>query len=318
MDSLLIHLNVNSDGATSNLFTQRMPPLAAGSQGQVTFELNTEELASATQLQLQLNPDQDQLEKVTFNNDLVRNFSFNRDEIDPLIDVYFDGSRIQNGDLVSSQPTILVEIRDENQFLLLNDTAMYQLSISYPDGTSELLSYQDERIEFLPATTTTDNKASVIFQPTLSLDGRYELRIQARDRSNNNSGRLDLVKEFEVINEQRVANVFNYPNPFTTSTQFVYTLTGNSPPAQLRVQIMTVSGRVVRDIDLAAEEVLKIGTHRTQFTWNGTDEYGDNLANGVYLYRIISSDDEGVELKHHDNGTDQFFANKMGKMVILR
>lgn len=318
MDSLLVQVNVNTEGITGNLFSQRMPPIAAGGQGQVTFNLNTETLGGATQLQLQLNPNQDQLEEVVFNNDLVRNFSFNRDEIDPLIDVYFDGTRIQNGDLVSSQPIILIEIRDENQFLLLNDTSMYQLSLRYPDGSSELLSYQDDRIEFIPATSNSDNKASVTFQPILSLDGTYELRIQARDRSNNASGRLDLIKEFEVINEQRIANVFNYPNPFTSSTQFVYTLTGNAPPAQLRIQVMTVSGRVVRDIDLAAEEQLKIGTHRTQFTWDGTDEYGDELANGVYLYRVIASDDNGAELKKHNTGTDQFFANKMGKMVILR
>ena len=80
---------------------------------------------------------------------------------------------------------------------------------------------------------------------------------------------------------------------------------------------MTVSGRVVRDIDLGSQEELRVGTHQTNFTWDGTDEYGDQLANGVYLYRVIArSNDE--EVKRHDNGTDHYFEGNLGKVVILR
>ncbi|MEM9258273.1 MAG: T9SS type A sorting domain-containing protein [Bacteroidota bacterium] len=121
-----------------------------------------------------------------------------------------------------------------------------------------------------------------------------------------------------MITEQQVSNVLTYPNPFSTQTHFIYTLTGNQLPEMFRIQIMTVSGRVVRDIDLLAVENLKIGTHRTNFTWDGTDKYGDMLANGVYLYRVITRNNEGGELKQYDNGTDQFFARKLGKVVILR
>ena len=81
---------------------------------------------------------------------------------------------------------------------------------------------------------------------------------------------------------------------------------------------MTVSGRVVRDIDLLAHENVTVGTHRTNFTWDGTDEYGDLLANGVYLYRVITSDGNGDRLEAYDNGTYQFFSNGLGKVIILR
>jgi hypothetical protein len=68
---------------------------------------------------------------------------------------------------------------------------------------------------------------------------------------------------------------------------------------------------------LALEE-LRIGTHQTDFAWDGTDEYGDLLANGVYLYRVITSDGSGSALEKFDTGTDQFFARERGKVVILR
>ena len=34
----------------------------------------------------------------------------------------------------------------------------------------------------------------------------------------------------------------------------------------------------------------EIGTHQSDFVWDGTDDYGDRLANGVYLYQVIVRD----------------------------
>ena len=231
--------------------------------------------------------------------------------------VFFDGRRINDGELVSARPEILVQIRDENQYLLLNDTSQYQLELTAPSGRRERLRFNDERIEFTPATGN-ENVVEIFFRPELLEDGTYTLAVRGTDRSDNAAGRLDLRQEFEVVNQQLVSNVLAYPNPFTTQTQFVYTLTGTEPPSMFRIQIMTVSGRVVRDIDLLETENLKIGTHRTDFTWDGTDEYGDLLANGVYLYRVITSDNDGNMLEKYDTGTDQFFQNELGKVVILR
>ena len=58
---------------------------------------------------------------------------------------------------------------------------------------------------------------------------------------------------------------------------------------------------------------LKVGTHRTEYRWNGTDEYGDRLANGVYLYRIAANDSAGKPYKSYseleDQGIGRYFAN---------
>ena len=126
---------------------------------------------------------------------------------------------------------------------------------------------------------------------------------------------------FRVISENTISNVLNYPNPFSTSTQFVYTLTGE-PPAEFKIQVATVSGRIVREITQAEIGELKVGTHRTEYRWNGTDEYGDRLANGVYLYRIAANDSAGKPYKSYseleDQGIGRYFANGWGKMVLLR
>ena len=324
MDSLVVELSVTDVANNISTITQKKPPLPAGATGQFTFNLPSEEYNQNFRYSVMLNPRQDQPENVLFNNVLNSRVKVGTDIIDPELQIFFDGARINDGDLVSAKPEIRILLRDENRYLALNDTSAFFLELTYPNdaqspqgGQRERIAFSDARIEFLPATPT-NNTAEIFFRPTLQTNGTYSIEVVGQDRSSNFSGALSLRQEFEIINEQMVANVLTYPNPFTTQTRFVYTLTGNEVPEVFRIQIMTVSGRVVRDIDLVANETLKIGTHQTDFTWDGTDEYGDLLANGVYLYRVIIADDSGNALEKYDTNTDQFFARDMGKVVILR
>ena len=233
------------------------------------------------------------------------------------MDVLFDGTRINNGDLVSSQPEIMISVKDENTDLLMTDTSAIIITVTDPLGQRQRVSFGDADVDFQPANGD-DNTALVFLRPEFTVDGTYTMEVSASDVTGNVAGSEPYRKSFEIINQQTVSNVLAYPNPFTTQTRFVYTLTGSVPPTQFRLQIMTVSGRVVRDIDLASTEDLKIGTHQTEFSWDGTDEYGDQLANGVYLYRMIVSDESGTELEKRDNGTDRFFERGLGKVVLIR
>ena len=64
---------------------------------------------------------------------------------------------------------------------------------------------------------------------------------------------------------------------------------------------------------------LKIGTHKTDYAWDGHDEYGNQLANGVYLYRIIAKNKEGKTFEGFEGDTtNDMFKKGIGKLVILR
>ncbi|WP_273445836.1 C25 family cysteine peptidase [Neolewinella agarilytica] len=317
MDSILVELTTIDGNNTEETIRKKLSPLPGNGSDQLSMTLSTTDVSSTWRYSLRLNPDQDQPETITFNNTLTSSLKIGKDQIDPLINLFFDGRKISDGELVSAEPEIFIQIKDENPFLLLNDTSTFSLQLNSPSGQSERLRFNDSRITFIPATSP-ENTAEIYFTPSLLDDGTYTLIVGSTDRSGNNAGRLLLQKNFEVITTQRIGNVLAYPNPFTTQAHFVYTLTGSQPPSTFRIQIMTVSGRVVRDINLLEVEDIKIGTHRTNFAWDGTDEYGDLLANGVYLYRVITSDTSGIMLEKHSTGTEQFFKNDIGKIVLLR
>ncbi len=69
--------------------------------------------------------------------------------------------------------------------------------------------------------------------------------------------------------------VFNYPNPFSQSTHFLFML---SDPGRIRLELFTVSGRRIRKL----EESGSAG--EAWVFWDGRDETGDEIANGTYLY----------------------------------
>ena len=64
-------------------------------------------------------------------------------------------------------------------------------------------------------------------------------------------------------------------------------------------------------------QLLKIGNNVSEYYWDGKDEFGDPVANGIYLYRVISKiDNESIE--HRETAGDKAFTNGFGKMYLIR
>jgi flagellar hook assembly protein FlgD len=80
---------------------------------------------------------------------------------------------------------------------------------------------------------------------------------------------------------------------------------------------MTITGKVVREIDESEFGPINIGRNISQFAWDGKDEFGDQLANGVYLYRVKAKI-AGQDIKRLESGADAFINKGIGKMYLLR
>lgn len=261
-----------------------------------------------------------QPEQYHFNNVARIPFYVEPDQANPLLDVTFDGIHILDGDIVSPTPEIVITVDDENQFLALEDTADVQVFLVNPAGTQHRVYFTDgngvEQLRFTPGSLP-KNESRIEFAPELDQDGVYKLVVYAEDMSGNAAGVNDFEISFEVIHESTITQVLNYPNPFSTSTRFVFTLTGSQVPDLFRIQILTVTGKVVREITEAEIGPINIGRNVSQYAWDGTDEYGDRLANGVYLYRVITKID-GETIDQRESKADQFFHKGFGKMYLMR
>lgn len=257
-----------------------------------------------------------QNEQFYFNNIIRVPFTVRGDKINPLLDVTFDGIHILNGDIISPNPNILITLKDENKFLALNDTANFNLYLKAPNAAEETRVYFNHGLIFTPAQLP-NNSCKIEYNPTNLSDGVYQLRVQAKDRSANVSGANDYKIQFEIVNKSTITEILNYPNPFSTSTRFVFTLTGQSVPDVFKIQIMTITGKIVKEITKEELGNIHIGRNITEYAWNGKDEFGDQLANGVYLYRTITQLN-GEKIEHKETAADDYFKKGWGKLVIMR
>ena len=259
-------------------------------------------------------------EQYQFNNNAFLAISIDADRKNPLLDVTFDGVHILNGDIVSPLPEIVMELKDENPVLLMDDTMTFDVFLTDPSRVERRIPFYSngQEVMFFEPATSAQNKARITYQPKAALkDGTYKLRVMGRDASGNESGDEAYTIEFEVINKSSVTHVVNYPNPFSTSTRFVFTLTGAILPDVFTIQIMTVTGKVVREITKDELGTIHIGRNMSDYAWDGRDEYGDRLANGVYFYRVIMKVN-GEAIDRRETSADQYFRKEFGKMYLFR
>jgi hypothetical protein len=232
---------------------------------------------------------------------------------------------ILNKDIVSAKPHIQIKIKDESTYRLLSDTSISTVKIQTPDGVLHTYHFNDgDTLRFIPATSSSDNTATIEFTPQFTTQinpegDDYELIVTGKDASGNKAGNIAYRIGFRVITKPMISNLLNYPNPFSTSTAFVFTLTGSEIPQNLRIQVLTVTGKIVREITTNELGPLHIGRNITEYKWDGRDQYGDKLANGVYLYRVITSLNGKTLDKYKASGdnTDKYFNNGYGKMYLM-
>lgn len=305
--------------------------IPAGDTATIKVQINTKDYPGVNNLFIDVNPDNDQPEVYHFNNFLYRDFFVRPDNYNPLLDVTFDGVHILNRDIVSARPHIQIKLKDESKWLALNDTSLINLTLTFPDGSTRTYNFGTDTLHFTPADVNSgNNTATIDFYPDLNQDSQdkdYQLSVSGKDVSGNKAGAVQYAVNFQVFNKPMISNLFNYPNPFTTSTAFVFTITGKEIPQEFKIQILTVTGKIVREITRQELGSLHIGHNITEYKWDGTDQFGAKLANGVYLYRVVTGLD-GKKLDHfriNDNfdqqmqdQTDKYFTKGYGKMYLMR
>ena len=74
----------------------------------------------------------------------------------------------------------------------------------------------------------------------------------------------------------------NYPNPFNPVTNITYDI---PEVAEVRLDIYNVAGQKVRTLTQGHHEP---GRYRIQ--WNATNDFGQQLSSGMYIYRIVAGD----------------------------
>ncbi len=320
IDSLPVSLRIISENNSTEILSTSIPELKGHSFAAVEFEKNTGAYEGNYQVLMEVNPGRT-INEFNYNNNIgIVPMHVLPDQANPVLDVTFDGYRIKDGDLVASKPLIMIQLYDENQNLRLEDTSSFVMYLEYPaDNEPKRIYFTEPWAQFIASPASGPNVATAQLTPELLENGIYTLFVNAKDASGNIAGDNDYMVSFEVINETSVSYIYNYPNPFSSSTRFIYTLTGPGTPSFYKIEILSITGVLVREISQDEMGPLAVGDHMTEYSWDGTAQTGSELPSGIYLYRLIVKDENMREYSRYVPYGDSTYTNEgWGKLAIIR
>ena len=219
------------------------------------------------------------------------------DTIPPTIQLAMDTEQFVFGGLTKPDTKLLAQLSDDNGINTAGTGIGHELTATLDNDASKVTILN----EYYTADVDkyTSGRVSYLFK-SLSI-GPHVLRVKAWDTFNNSA---EKEIEFIAARDEKLAldHILNYPNPFAGHTTFHFDHNRNGEELDVQVQIFTVSGKLVRTL---TANVLQSPSHVGSITWNGRDEYNDQLARGVYVYRLSVRTPDGSR------------ASKFEKLVLL-
>lgn len=201
-----------------------------------------------------------------------------KDDTPPLVQVFLNTDAFVFGGITDKNPKILVKCSDDYGMNVTGTSLGHDLTAVLDDNVLETIVLND----FYESEQDNAQKGQALYPLRGLTPGRHKLLVKGWDIANNSG---EGFTEFVVAEDGKaaLAHVLNYPNPFTTNTsfQFEHNLAGQLLDVQ--ISIFSVSGKLVKTI---LHTTSADGFRVTDIAWDGKDEYGDQLARGVYLYRV--------------------------------
>ncbi len=216
------------------------------------------------------------------------------DHVAPTIEVTANGRPLIKDMLVIKKPAISLLLQDENG---VNYTRSLSVSIDdmvlVEDGKA--ISQQEVSI---PDSLKNAKAISVTTSPSL-LPGKHKLKVTVADVNGNMSTEEYAFVVTDGFGDIRVFG--NYPNPFSDQTIISFYVDSDNEIDDLSIKIYTTSGRLVRQTMLTLDESVATDNIRTPYyhelIWDGTDDDGVPVANGVY-FLVLSGSYKGKTITH--------------------
>ena len=223
-----------------------------------------------------------------------------QDNQGPEIQIFMNDESFVYGGITNTDPVLLIKLEDENGINVAGTSIGHDLSGTLDEDNQGTFIMND----FYEATVDNFRQGSARYPISGLESGRHSIAVKAWDVLNNSS---EARSEFVVIKDgdNLLEHVLNYPNPFTTSTNFQFEHDLTSTELDILITIYTISGKVIKTIEATKYAT---GFRIDDIHWDGTDDFGSDIGKGVYLYKIKARSDEFNLLRE----------SEFEKLVILK
>ncbi|WP_124979549.1 type IX secretion system sortase PorU [Nonlabens xiamenensis] len=199
------------------------------------------------------------------------------DDIGPEVELFMNDTNFVSGGITDSSPFLLAFLNDDSGINTSSGIGHDITAILDGDEANPFILN-----DYYEADPDDFSKGKVYFPLRDIEPGLHTLKLTAWDTYNNSAmGEIQFV--VSDVDGVQLTRVLNYPNPFTSYTEFWFNHNRPFEPLDVQVQVMTVSGKVVWSQN---RSVTTTGFTSRDITWDGRDDFGQKLGKGVYVYKI--------------------------------
>ncbi len=220
------------------------------------------------------------------------------DKRGPTMKLYMNNTSFVYGGITDPNPKLLILLTDSFGINITSNGIGHDITAVMDNNTQNTADLNS----FYQANLDNYQKGTVLYPYTGLTDGLHTINVTAWNVYDKSS---EGTIEFIVASSAQLAldHVFNYPNPFTTHTEFMFDYNMPGQLLHVQIQIYSISGKLVKTI---TTDVNTDGYHVGNINWNGLDDFGNPIGKGVYIYRIYVTTAGGLS------------ANNFEKLVVLR
>nr|WP_230407944.1 type IX secretion system sortase PorU [Flavobacterium hydrocarbonoxydans] len=222
-----------------------------------------------------------QLENQSGYNDIIKIGGINenapQDNNSPKVKLYMNDETFVSGGITNESPFLLALLEDENGINTASGIGHDIVAILDGDVSNPYV------LNDYYQTALDDYTNGNLRFPLRNLSpGLHTITFTAWDVYNNP---VTSEIQFIVVGDESLtlSHVLNYPNPFTSYTEFWFSHNKPYEPLEAQVQVMTITGKVVWTKN---QTITTDGFLSREITWDGKDDFGDRIGKGVYIYKL--------------------------------
>ncbi len=198
--------------------------------------------------------------------------------IGPKVRLYMNDSNFVYGGMTNQNPSLFAIVSDSNGINTSGTSIGHDITAVLDNNTANTYDISS----YYQPSLNSYQRGTITFPLSGLSNGTHTLSLRVWNVYDNTS---ISTTEFNVEPQSslQLQHVLNYPDPFTTHTQFYFEINEVCDVMDVQIQIFSVSGKLVRNILTS----VKTDSFRSQpIDWDGKDDYGDKIARGVYIYHI--------------------------------
>ncbi len=207
------------------------------------------------------------------------------DTIGPVIDLYMYDTTFVPGSIVGENPVLFAKVRDESGINTTGSGIGHDIVTTVDDNPNLAYVLND----YYEADENSFNSGVVTYPFADLAEGDHMLSLKVWDVYNNSSIAylpFTVVTSMNVI----VENLRNFPNPFSTDTEFTFTHNQSGNALDVALHIYRMDGKLVRTLNTKIDAE---GYQISPLKWDGTSNAGGKIGRGFYVVRVVVRNEAG-------------------------